>query len=123
MQHTYEYFQEMHAQALVLFEAQPSEKAKRVSLDTIFNALACGHLAEQREHRRQQQVQDRPTKPPEWFAETLTRMAGEKATVSRFLMMAGRYPVQRAEAVDVGRWLRESGRIPTKKGGQLIFDL
>lgn len=61
---------------------------------------------------------------PEWFSETMDKLrgTGERFTVSRFLMLAGKYPATRSQQLSVGQWLREEGITPRKIGGQTLFE-
>jgi hypothetical protein len=118
MELTLDTFREMRERAVEMHASQPKGKGATISVDAIFAAI----VASAGEHKPPT-VKAADKAAPEWFRETLEKLKGSKCTVSRFLMMAGRYPVQRSEALDVGRWLREAGFIPTKIGGQLIFDL
>lgn len=111
-------FDALRKQAKELHSAQTGNP--RVSLDAIFTALALATLAEDAPKVRKATEEA----PPAWFTETLAKMkgSGERATVSRFLMLAGRFPATRSDSLAVGRWLREAGYTPRKTGGNILFE-
>jgi len=111
-------FNALRTQAVKLFDAQPAKDAKhRISLDTVFLALAGRAQSSPTPSRRADDA------PPEWFTETLNRMrgSGEKMTVGRFLLLAGKFPAERKDSLDAARWLREAGIEDKKIGGNLLF--
>jgi hypothetical protein len=88
-----------------------------LSLDAIFIALNIRAAAPGSKRRATRDA------APTWFTETLSRLAGERVTVSHFLMMAGRLPITRQDSIDVAAWLRDMGKKDRKTGGKLLFDL
>ncbi|HKY46129.1 MAG TPA: hypothetical protein VJM50_23765 [Pyrinomonadaceae bacterium] len=82
-----------------------------VSLDAIFIAVSM--------RAARQPNDDGP--PPEWFTELCARMSGQAVTVSKLMMMAGRFPVSRQETLKAGRWLRSMGKEPRKTGGKQLY--
>lgn len=112
---TYDDFNQYRDQAGILHASQIDPT---VSLDAIFIALAIRGAA--RSTARAVRVQD---VPPAWFGETVTRLSGERVTVSHFLLMAGQLPVTRKAQIDVGRWMRAAGKQSTKRGGKQLFEL
>lgn len=115
-------FESLRKQAKELYATQGGEKQK-ISLDAIFGALALDNALSRAEPPRVRRATEE--EPPEWFTDTLARLkgSGERITVSRFLMLAGRFPAPRADALAVGRWLRQAGYIPRKTGGNMLFEL
>lgn len=114
-----EKFNQLRDQAVALHKSQPARPAAdRLSLDAIFTALAAadGGAASVRK------TSEEPA--PAWFTATFDKLqaAGESFTVSRFLILAGRFPVTRSDQANVGRWLREAGLTPRKTGGQILFE-
>ena len=61
------------------------------------------------------------SEPPEWFTEAASALKGRTLTIGEFMLLAGRLPYTRLEAVAIGRWLRGSGRKPIKRGGKQVF--
>lgn len=113
-------FAELRATAIHLHATQPAREKAKVTLDAVFIAIA---RSRDGAPPRLKRVSDEA--PPEWFCATLEKLrgSGERITVGRFLLLAGRYPATRADSLGVGRWLREAGFIPKKTGGQVLFDL
>jgi hypothetical protein len=112
-------FKALRAKAGELFSAQPARDKLKVSLDAIFMALA-SQAAEPAKVRRTSDEE-----APEWFVDTLKKLrgTGERVTVGRFLLLAGKFPSTRSDALNVGRWLREAGITPRKTGGNMLFEL
>src|SRR5690606_37636772 len=108
-------FESLKKQAKALHGAQTG--SARISLDAIFTSLAIREAVKRRRKTTEEG-------PPQWFADTLAKLkgSGEKITVTRFLLLAGRFPASRADSLAVGRWLREAGHTPRKTGGQNIFE-
>ena len=113
-------FRKLRSQAVKLYDAQPARDKHKVSLDAVFTALAMAGQGEAAKVRKLTEEE-----PPEWFTETLERLrgTGERVTVARVLLLAGKFPATRSDSLSVGRWLREAGITPTKTGGNLIFQL
>lgn len=111
----------------IIEAAQRAERIKAVmpqlavSTDAIFSAIILGKRKPGRPGKAPMIVM--PTDSPEWFAEALDAMKGRALTIGRFMVLAGRAPYTRREAAAVGRWLRASGRLPRKSGGDQLFDI
>lgn len=114
-------FKGLRKQARDLHASQPATDKLKVSIDAIFIALAAEAAKNQR--RAIRRVSEEAA--PEWFNETLAKLkgTGEKVTVGRFLLLAGKFPAQRSDSLATSRWLREAGYTPKKIGGNLIFEL
>lgn len=112
-------FKALRAKACELYAAQPTRDKLKVSLDAVFVALAA-RAAEPAKVRRTSDEE-----APDWFIETLKKLrgSGERVTVGRFLLLAGKFPSTRSDALNVGRWLREAGVTPRKTGGNMLFEL
>lgn len=115
---TPEQFDELRDHAIGLHRRQAQSGPDRVSLDAIFLALAA-----RAQRARKPAAPPLVSTPPEWFTTALQRHAGERMTVADLLLRAGRFPVTRRDAVDVGRWLRAAGKTARKSGGRQLFDL
>jgi hypothetical protein len=116
-------FDSLRKAAGELFAQQSARGDKnKVSLDAIFTSLAVAHEVALKTGRQKSAKQEAA---PEWFTKTFKQLKGkgEAITVSRFLMLAGRFPATRPDALNVGRWLREAGIEPQKVGGNLLFKL
>mgnify|MGYP003576961658 CR=1 FL=1 len=98
-----------------------------VSADAIFGALLLGKPKPGRpaEGLKLTAQPTAPKEPPEWFTAALTTLKGQTLTCSEFLMQSGRFPCSKLERNAVGRWLRQSGRLPRKRGKQRVqaFDI
>lgn len=118
-------FLALREQAISLFNAQPKKKGEPlVSLDAIFAALNTGgDPGETTSAKQTRRLRD--DEPAEWFHKTLAKVkgTGEAMTVSKFLMVAERWPATRTDQLAAGRWLREAGYQPRKSGGQFLYDL
>lgn len=116
-------FEAFRNQAIELFNSQPARDRHTLSLDAIFTALvlAEGKGAGTRAQNRRTSEETAPA----WFEDTLKKLrgSGEAMTVGRFLMLAGKFPATRSDALNASRWLREAGYTPRKTGGNLLFDL
>ena len=114
-------FDELRKRAIELHKAQTGDKTK-ISLDAIFAALAFDDALQRAEPIKVRRASDE--EPPQWFTDTLEQLkgSGEKITVARFLMLAGKFPATRPDSLNVGRWLREAGFIPRKTGGNMLFE-
>lgn len=101
-------------------EAEELARLRPLPLDTIFLAL----VTEQALHRPRKARKAAPgDEAPEWFRDYLTAHAGERLTVSQLLFRCGRFPITAKDRNDAGRWLREHGKTPAKRGGKLLFTL
>lgn len=112
-------FASLRKKAVALFDSQPAkDKLKNISLDAIF--LALNSSAQPVKVRR---ISDDDA--PDWFHDTIKKLkgSGEKFTVGRFLILAGKFPTSRELSLNTGRWLRSAGFIPRKTGGQHIFEI
>lgn len=111
-------FKNMRGLACELFESQPPKDKLKISLDAVFIALANQAQPRKGYNASEEEV-------PEWFTETLDKLkgSGERMTISRFLLLAGKFPTTRADSLAAGRWLREAGFEPKKIGGNLLFEL
>lgn len=119
-----EQFQALRDQAATLFDSQKPRDKARVSVDSIFLALANdANLQANTGAAKVRRTSEEDA--PEWFVETLGKLRGshEKFTVGRFLLLAGRFPATRSDSINVGRWLREAGVTPRKTGGQMLFEV
>lgn len=116
-------FNALRKQAAALHASQPANDKAKVSLDAVFMALAAGGGAKPKAAERVRRMTDET--PPDWFEDTLKRLkgTGERITVGRFLLLAGRFPATRGDAIRVGHWLRERGFVPTKTGGNQLYTL
>lgn len=110
----------------ILEAAQRAERLKAalpkitVSTDAIFNAIILG---KRRVGRPRQAARGLPDAPPDWFTQSLECLKGRSLTVGQFLMHSGIIGATKAERNSVGRWLRASGRMPRKRGGEQLFDI
>lgn len=113
-----EQFQALRQEALKLFKTQP--KTDRISLDAIFAALVDERT--DRPEASYRSVKQDP--PPAWFDEAVKKLrgSGERLAITRFLMLAGRFPTSREETYATGRWLRRAGFTARKVGGQILFE-
>jgi len=110
-------FDSLRKRAAELHKAQDGKE--RISLDACFVALALDEALARPRIRRASEDE-----PAQWFLDTLEKLkgSGEKVTVSRFLMLAGKFPATRSDSLNVARWLREAGYTPRKTGGNLLFE-
>ena len=115
-------FHALRKKAATLHASQPANDKAKVSLDAVFVALAASGTKGKTTERVRKMADEIP---PDWFEDTLNRLkgTGEKITVGRFLLLAGKFPATRGDALRVGHWLRERGFIPTKTGGNQLYTL
>ncbi len=92
-----------------------------VTADAIFCAIVHDHPELSRPTQRQS-LSKRP-EPPAWFKETLENHKGKAVEIGYFAVLAGRFPAPLQERVAIGRWLRDSGRMPRRWGGKKLYDL
>jgi hypothetical protein len=113
-----EEFRALAARAVELHASQGARAKSKVSLDAVFLALAANSPASRRVRKATEE------EAPQWFHDTLKSLkgTGERITVGRFLMLAGKFPATRSDALNVARWLREAGYTPRKTGGNLLFE-
>lgn len=114
-------FKALRKQACELFQSQPDRDKLKVNLDAIFIALATNEAKAKRRNIRRVSEEAAPA----WFTDTLAKLkgTGEKVTVGRFLLLAGKFPATKSDSISVGRWLREAGYEPRKIGGNQLFEL
>ncbi len=117
-------FSRLRKQACELFASQPPRDKLKVSLDAVFVAVVTADAANATNSDAGTGT-GKQSNPPAWFRDTLDRLrgTGEKVTVSRFLLLAGKFPADRSDSLSVARWLREAGIESRKTGGNLIFHL
>ena len=107
--------------------AQRAERIKAaapylaVSTDAIFTAIVLGKRKPGRPAFRPRVAM--PEDAPAWFEDALKEQKGKALTIGKFMLFAGRFPYCKKEAYAIGRWLRASGRMPRKCGGQQLFDI
>jgi hypothetical protein len=113
-------FDALRKKAAELHKGQ--EGRDRVSLDACFIALALDDAIIRAELPKVRRASE--DEPAPWFHDTLNKLkgTGEKVTVGRFLMLAGKFPATRSDSLNVARWLREAGHTPRKTGGNLLFE-
>lgn len=91
-----------------------------VSADAIFARLwndgRKRSISPNRFHKSQ-----RDLPPPDWFNQALVDLSGRALTIGGFLTLSGRGDAKRPERCAVGKWLRDSGRRPFKRGGDQLF--
>jgi hypothetical protein len=118
-------FNDLRKQAGDLFASQPAKDKNKVTLDSVFIALAVANANPAKKSARDAIRKQGDEPAPEWFTDTLKRLkgTGEKVTVGRFLLLAGQFPATRSDSLNVSRWLREAGYTPRKTGGNLLFEL
>jgi len=86
-----------------------------VSADAVFLAIR----AATRPKRGYKPATD--SAPPTWFFDALESLKGRKLTIGKFALLAGRLPMDKRGRNDLGMWLRQSGRMPYKAGGEQLF--
>lgn len=106
-------------QALNLHASQ--EGPRQIGLDAIFAAVVARAPAAPAKSAGRPPAERQP--PPQWFTDALDRLKGQTVTASHFLLLAGQSPITDDERRAVGRWLRDRGIMPTKRGGQQLFQL
>lgn len=109
----------------IIEAAQHAERIKAampnlcVTKDAIFVAIVLGKRKAGRPSAKLKALI--PSEPPEWFTDALATLKGNTLTIGELMLRSGRFPYARPEAVAVGRWLRQSGRMPIKRGGKQVF--
>lgn len=98
-------------------EIKNAAPSSAVSADAVFLALRMRTSAKPRKYDKS----DRHGPPPEWFEQALVELKGRPLPIHRFLLLTGRHAAPRSERYAVGAWLRASGRMPYKCGGELRF--
>ena len=111
----------------VIEAAQRAERIKAVmpqlavSADALFIAIVLGRRKAGRPKTARNVAM--PSEPPEWFTQALADLKGRAMTIGKFVILAGQYPSSMQQKVAIGRWLRASGRMPRKRGGNQVFDI
>lgn len=115
----FDQFNTLRDQALMLHASQTGDHV--VGLDAVFTAVAL-HAYSDRARPRPMPAADAPP-APQWFADAVRSLKGQRVTASAFLLLAGRTPATDVERRHVGRWLRSAGVQPRKIAGELLFQL
>ena len=117
---TLENFAELSKLAREMFHSQPEKAAgpsDRISIDAIFAAVvSCNH-------KQGRSAKAAVEAAPEWFLKAVAKLKGKQVEIGDVLRAANRKFASRPDVIAAGRWLREAGHNPIKRGGKLLFQL